>query len=806
MNFNPFSEILVEDFLRQSGYIDKAINLLISDFLSQDVAVLGLDVTAQLTPDMSVYSKPGRIYQKGEQGEITVNSNPPLVITAAHPTYDRIDRICAQYQDIADMPETRNVMVDTVSRQVTQQSVMTRVSASINFMVVNGVAAPVPAAPTIPDGWVSLAQVKVRKNTTSILQTDILDERPTLKSLATHGHSGGIDGAKLSAGNIINSLISGLATTDVQSTLAAIYSEATKKGSNSARNSVITGPIDSNGNAAALYSDLTTSPIKIKAGTIINFANGFNGVNQNDIPYNVLADAPVTLAAADANTIPLQYTADLCNGGTAISGGDYASLPVGQAFDNNTATYWQGSQVTANQLGASYVGYNFGVAKAIRKIKTINSLNVANNIASVKVQYSSNGTNWNDACSQSLDTTIGASNYITVPPIGAYQYWRLLANSNLASGYGWAIYEIEMYEALQTYYIYATRAADGTVTYGATRQKPKTGKQYGSQITAGVLAVDDYAYSENRCVGGAFSASSVYGATSVQNAFDGNQSTYWESNNPGGSGDNIIYDFGVARHIRKMVIDHTMTDALHFMSSVKVQRSTDGTTWNDVYTATGLTSGVNTITLPSSTPSRYWRVLANAQTSGGPTYLWCITELTMHEICTDLTVYDPYQGVSRYFDGTNWTTVVRKFLGEAVVDSAGKIVSYITYDYNKTKLKALPAEDFDDVVTLGQLTASLQANGWAKIPVVANGVKVDLILQWLPVSVTVGAGVDSGPYSAALPIAFPSAALFCCGNVSTLPFLHVYSQRVSATKTAVTAACYSTVAQTVVFETLAIGI
>jgi hypothetical protein len=93
--------------------------------------------------------------------KVLSNLDPPLVITAAHPTYARIDRICAQYRDLSDTPETRNVMIDTVSRQVTQKTVMTRDAGTIDFLVVPGVAAPRPAAPTVPDGWTSLAQVNV---------------------------------------------------------------------------------------------------------------------------------------------------------------------------------------------------------------------------------------------------------------------------------------------------------------------------------------------------------------------------------------------------------------------------------------------------------------------------------------------------------------------------------------------------------------------------------------------------------------------------------------------------------------------
>ncbi|MDF2568612.1 MAG: hypothetical protein K0R55_216, partial [Sporomusa sp.] len=207
VNFNPFSEILVDDFLRQSGYIGDAFKSFIADFLCQNTAVLGLDVTAQAVANMTVYVKPGRLYQAGSQGQLEVNLDPALSITAAHPTYARIDRICVQYHEIADEPETRNIMVDTVTRQVTQDTVMTRIAGSVDFLVVTGVAAPGPAAPTVPDGWTSIAQINVRVNTTSILQTDITDERPTLKSLMTHTHGGGVDGAPINSNGLVDNSV-----------------------------------------------------------------------------------------------------------------------------------------------------------------------------------------------------------------------------------------------------------------------------------------------------------------------------------------------------------------------------------------------------------------------------------------------------------------------------------------------------------------------------------------------------------------------------------------------------------------------
>ena len=798
VKFNSLTEIVTEDFNNSNTYIETALQNLIADFLQAGGVVNGLAVKAQAIPDMTVYYETGRLYQSGSNGAQESNSIP-YVIGAAPVSGKRIDRLCVQYSAIEDIPETRNAITDVNTRQTTQQVVKTRVHGGITALVVVGVSGANPAPPAVPNGYISLAKITVNVGAVIIQQTDITDERPTIKSLTAHAHSGGNDGTKidytniqnmpnfasptdistlttallayfndttghkhtaglgdgpqLSASDIVNNLISGIATMNVQDTLAAVYSESTRKGG-SARNTVLTGSINNTGNAAALYSDLTTSPIKVKAGTVINFANGFNGAYPVDYPYNILADVSLTLPAADANTIPLKYTDDLCNGGTAISDSDYAGNPNTMAFDNNTtSTSWATNRIAANQSGLGWVGYDFGVGvtKAIRKLMLLQNTLTTKWMPSIKIQYSDNGTTWVDALTTSATATIAIA-VITVPAVGAHRYWRVLANGNVTSGVTWDVVEVEMYEALQTHYIHATRATDGTVTYGSTKTKPKQGKTYGSQITAGVLTTDDYAYSDNVAVGGAAISSGDYGALNAKElAFDGSLSGYWSSSQlyTAITGVAFIgYDFGVARVIRKVVLKQYNATPGYSVNSVKIQRSTDNATWVDVLTQAVGTD--DTIILPSSTASRYWRVLANGNTDGA-VKPWDVFEITMHEICTDLTTYDPVQGISRYFDGTNWTTVVRKFLGEAVVDSAGKIVSFTTYAYGMANLVALPAVGVDDVVTLGQFNSMfaglLSANGWQKLP---GG----LIIQWGNASII---AASAGTFS--FPITFPNACL-----------------------------------------------
>lgn len=205
VKFSPLNEIIRKDLANIGEYSETAFQDMIYDFLTEGTTlVTGLRVRAQAVPDMSVYVEVGRIYQKGLQGCQTENLAQPLVIIAAHNQYDRIDRICAQYSAMEDLPETRNRMVDVTTKQVTQAVVNTRIHGGITYLVVAGTATAAPVAPAIPDGFISLAKVTVHSGTNNIQNTDIFDERPTIRSLLTHTHSGGGDGTVISYNSLTN--------------------------------------------------------------------------------------------------------------------------------------------------------------------------------------------------------------------------------------------------------------------------------------------------------------------------------------------------------------------------------------------------------------------------------------------------------------------------------------------------------------------------------------------------------------------------------------------------------------------------
>lgn len=197
VKWNDFMEILSDDLNRSGDYLIEGFQAMVSDFITNCDVTVGLAVTAQAVPDMSVYVKSGRLYQQGKQGTLEADSNA-LVIAAAHNTYPRIDRIVAQYQELEDLPETRNVMVDVVSRNIAQQTVKTRIAGTIAFQVLQGVAAASPVPVNVPEGWVALAKINVPANVTTIQQSNIISEAPRLFGLLNHNHNGAGGGQKIS--------------------------------------------------------------------------------------------------------------------------------------------------------------------------------------------------------------------------------------------------------------------------------------------------------------------------------------------------------------------------------------------------------------------------------------------------------------------------------------------------------------------------------------------------------------------------------------------------------------------------------
>jgi hypothetical protein len=163
------------------------------------------------------------------------------------------------------------------------------------------------------------------------------------------------------------------------------------------------------------------------------------------------------------------------SGGTPLSSA-YWSQPStkwapANAFDGDVTIYAPVTDVLNRWLsargtdadGTAYIGYDLGVGitKALTRIRIFQMTECC--ITSAKVQYSSNGSVWNDLTTISFGVEGNAWEEIDISGASAYRYWRLLANSSGANkwkvfNFGeWGIYEIEFqYTGRQGYIFCAT--------------------------------------------------------------------------------------------------------------------------------------------------------------------------------------------------------------------------------------------------------------------------------------------------------------------------------------------------------------
>lgn len=162
----------------------------------------------------------------------------------------------------------------------------------------------------------------------------------------------------------------------------------------------------------------------------------------------------------------------------AISDGsaDGAHLANYAYNDGRTDYYWASSYTAANQSGNAYIGHDFGAnnAKHIRSIRLRQYPDAGNAVTSVKVQHSDNGTSWTDVSTHTVTTGV---QFLELAATAAHRYWRLLANSNLSTGWYWCVKQIQMSEwpafGLDTgnwtantwYYLYLIKNGSGTVRH-----------------------------------------------------------------------------------------------------------------------------------------------------------------------------------------------------------------------------------------------------------------------------------------------------------------------------------------------------
>jgi hypothetical protein len=142
---------------------------------------------------------------------------------------------------------------------------------------------------------------------------------------------------------------------------------------------------------------------------------------------------------------PGSYSANVATGGTALSGGASSGVAA-NVFDGNTGTVWASSQTGTGVSGAAWIGYDMGAGntREIRRIVlTQHTSQAQNRISSGLLQSSPDGSTWTTRDTLTLPTT-GAPETINCAASGAFRYWRLLANANLAGSDPWAVFEMQM--------------------------------------------------------------------------------------------------------------------------------------------------------------------------------------------------------------------------------------------------------------------------------------------------------------------------------------------------------------------------
>lgn len=211
---------------------------------------------------------------------------------------------------------------------------------------------------------------------------------------------------------------------------------------------------------------------------------------------------------AGSGDIPTGYGGDETSGGTVLYSTQHASYLAASAFDNTDDGNAWGAESYGPTPTNSYIGYDFGSAKHIRKL-TINGASglAGHQMAGCAVEYSSDGSVWTTLQNISMAAYTGTPQEFHLNSSGAYRYWRIRGlDANPAGGasYRWLVGEIRMF------------AATGASSYGAN----------GFHLTLGdnsrVTALGDDA---NGAAGWAYSTSGAWSGATSGFSFSGDDIT-----------------------------------------------------------------------------------------------------------------------------------------------------------------------------------------------------------------------------------------------------------------------------------------
>ena len=152
-----------------------AMRYILGPLTSRNMIVEGLAAHERGTPSLNVDVDAGLAF------DMTLNllvhngsAAGPIPFTAPHLTLDRIDVLEIRQTTLPHDVQQR-AFKDPITEVISYSNVNTKEQYITQFQVKPGTPAGSPVAPTVDVGWVKIAEVKVRANTTEILDSDIVN-------------------------------------------------------------------------------------------------------------------------------------------------------------------------------------------------------------------------------------------------------------------------------------------------------------------------------------------------------------------------------------------------------------------------------------------------------------------------------------------------------------------------------------------------------------------------------------------------------------------------------------------------------
>ena len=370
----------------------------------------------------------------------------------------------------------------------------------------------------------------------------------------------------------------------------------------------------------------------------------------------------------------IEYTTDVCEGGTATAlASGYGSNP-GQAFDNNEGTAWY--QYSAPPSFPTWLKYDLGAdnEKIVAKlrVKFVNP-SIYNGI----FQGSNNDSDWDNLYTFSVEPSGTEWKEKTFANTTLYRYYRLYIQSSWNAGQVLGVAEMEMMEVKQISNSLKVQKGDGSGDYsntavkgllteaiydenGENRTAPAdikdaVAKRHTQDTDTGtdsdefvidteesvhggisLKTISALVYGSDICTGGTASAQDFHGAHPPAHAFDDNTGTFWLAQlSPPIFPNWIKYDLGSGNE--KTVAKLRLRAYGNTVKSALFQGSNNDSTWDTLYSIVNGAedNAFHDYTFSNGTAYRYYRLYITYAVGGGsqPTGVW---EMEMMEIVSGL--------------------------------------------------------------------------------------------------------------------------------------------------------------------------